>query len=279
MKTRTAAVVSALILAALGGVSSATERPGPAKIMLGIEPVLIDASGLHPLAGATDSSRVELGNGGAFHQTVALEPDRSDVLVYKLAYTRLGEDRIKLTLERSRERSGKNETLPSSQVVISMLETWSTTLFDDSARQRRVVLRVLPELRTQVDDEPLNADRFVMRLYGGPLTQYGRSAADDRVIFRAVNMDGAGVEFGIPGFGVARLHLKPFPGATKVGWVRGTTMSFELGGQSFQAWSVREILPEDPERPGKGWVLYGALVPSSEARDQAGYYGGFQPGR
>jgi hypothetical protein len=160
-----------------------------------------------------------------------------------------------------------------------VLETWSTTLFEDSARQRRIVLRVLPELRVPADDEPLNADRFIMRLLGGPLIRYGRGVGDDRTIFRAVNAGGAGLELGIPDLGVVRLHLRPFPGAARVGWVRGTTMSFEIGGQSFQAWSVTEILPADPDRPDKGWVIYGALLPPSQARSTGGYYGSFQPGQ
>jgi hypothetical protein len=279
MKTRIAVIVSTMFLSTLLAAPSSGRNSSPNKIMLSIEPVLVDENGLHPLTGTTDWSRVELGLGGAFHQIVELEADRSDLLVYKLGYEPLDGDRIKLTLERTRERGGGREVLPPAEAVISLLDTWSTSLFDDPVRKRRVVLRLLPELRVQADDEPLDASRFVMRLYGGPLIRYGRREEGSRVVFSVVNTGGAGLEFGVPEIGVVRIHLRPFPGATRVGWVRGTTMSFDLGGQSFQAWSVKEILPEDPDRPGKGWVLYGALLPLSEARSSGGYYGGFQPGK
>jgi hypothetical protein len=54
-------------------------------------------------------------------------------------------------------------------------------------------------------------------------------------------------------------------------------MEFTVQGQQFEAWSTKEILPEDPERPGKGWILYGTLLPVSQARFPGGYYGLFQP--
>jgi hypothetical protein len=272
---------SVMLAAALGSPSSSAGSTSPAKVLLSIEPVLVDAGGLHPLTGTTDWARLELGSGGAQNQVLELEPDRSDLLIYRLAFDPAGEDRIRLKLERSRERRGAKETLSPIETTISVLDMWSDTIFEDPARRRRIVLRVVPELRVPADDEPLDSGRFVMRLYGGPLIKFGRRGESaNEVVFSQVNMGGAGVEFGIPGFGVIRLHLKPFPGAAKVGWVRGTTMGFDLGGASFQAWSVKEILPEDPERPGKGWILYGALAPWSDAhRPDGSYYGGFDPGK
>ena len=279
MRSASVAIVTTVLAAALLATRSDAGDASRSKTILSIEAVLVDANGLHPLTGTTDGGRVELRFGGARHQIIELESDRSDLLVYKLSFAPMSGDRIKLTLERTRVRRGaKEEVLPQQEAVISVLDAWTTTLLDDTARKRRVVLRVLPELRVPVEDEPLEEHRFLMQLEGGPLVRYGRSREEDRIVFRAVNSDGSGMEFGVPGFGVIRLHLRPFPGATRVGWIRGRTMSFTVDGQEFQAWSLKEILPEDPARPGKGWVLYGALSPASEARFPDGYYGSFQPG-
>jgi len=279
MKVRSTVISLMLVTGFTAAPALSATGSGP-KVMLSVEPVLVDADGLHPMTGTTDDARVELGIGGAHFQTVMLEDDRSDLLIYKLSYQPLPGDRIKLKLERSRVRRGQaDEVLPPQDAEISVLEMWSATLLDDSQRKRRLVLRVVPELRVQTDDEQMDSSRFLMHLADGPLVRFGARAEDDRVVFRAINAGGAGLEFGIPGFGVVRIHLRPFPGATQVGRVLGTTMYFKVGGQGFQAWSAKEILPEDPARPGTGWILYGALLPPSAGQTTDGYYGNFQPGK
>ena len=244
-----------------------------AAIHLEIEPLLIDASGIHPLNQAYESL-VKLGKEGTFHSTYYLGIDAQRTFLYKLSYRLVDDDQIDLTLERSLERKdgGRLESMPPLTHRMQVFDLWSPTVLEEEGTGTRLMLRVTPILRPLVEDVPFESDRFQMWLSGGPLIAYGDRASEDRIIFREMNIGGS-LQFGIPGVGEMKLSLKRFPGSAPCGSVHGYSLEFELGGGEYRAYSTRPIMPEDPRRPGGGWILYGSLDPSVNVEN--GYYGGF----
>ena len=271
-----ALTVTALLLLMLGMAEGKTpagdaEKRSEAAIRLEIEPLLVDSEGLYPLNEAYEHL-VEMG--GSYHSIYKLGNGRGS-LVYKLSYKMAGADTIELSLERSLERGGaRPETMPALTHRMQVFETWAPTILEEEGSGTRLVLRVVPILRPPVRDVPLESGPFQMWLYGGPLIAFGNSAAEDRIIFRQVNVGGE-LQLGIPSVGEVRLSLRGFPGSAPCGAVRGHTLDFKLGGKSYRAYSTRPILPDDPKRPGGGWILYGSLDASVDVK--RGYYGSLAP--
>ena len=241
-----------------------------ASILLSIEPLLVDADGIHPLTGAR-TDLVPFNTWGEHHNILRVGEAGETSIYYVLTYKAGAGNRIQLRLERRRP--------PMSAIEHEMtpMEAWSTTLLADTGRGGRLDLRVVPVLRARAANEPFDTSRFYMRLLGGPLIRYGGVAREDRVIFRELNGGGQGLAMGIPELGIVRLSTNKFPGSTACGWVRGHDLSFHLGEQHFKAWSTIPILPEDPDRPGKGWILYGVLEPNPGLKENDAYYGAWNP--
>jgi len=270
------AALAALAIAAPLRADAARPVPsGPraAKVLLSIEPLLIDAQGVHPLRGPEDELH-EAGPGGAFYQTIALADSAS--LVYSIRYSMSSADRIDLMLERKIEKSGQVRKLPDVRHAMSPFESWTTSLSENgSAEDLR--LRVAPVFEAVSQDEPFGESILGMQVYGGPFILYGSKSSDDRVIHRVVNVPGVtSLSVGVPGVGVFNLSPRPFPGSARCGWIRGMELYGSLEGRGFSVFSTREILPEDRSRPGKGWILYGKL---ERVEVDNGFYGVFDPSK
>jgi hypothetical protein len=254
-------------------------------VALNLEYLLVDSSGVHPM----DTHEVHIRYGGGFHKSIKLDDEKrgGEVLICSLGYRMIEPDKIELTLEREVVQGPENKRkLPSVVKTISTLESWITTIFDeDDSLGGKLVLRVVPMLRQKIFDEDFGSWRVPMRLANGPLVEYIKGQPDqmdlhqDRVHHRAVNGGGVGLRFGILNFGVVRVSHYRFAGAKPCGWVRKARYYFRVGGRSFGGWSDMEILPEDPDRPGKGWALYCTLDPDPTLASHEGraFYGGFDP--
>lgn len=251
----------------------ADAAPNAAKVLLSIEPLLVDARGVHPLRGPEDELH-EAKPGGAFHHVIELAD--SAVLVYAIRYSMPAADRIELTLERTVAKNGQERKLPDVRHTMSPFESWTTSLSESGAAED-LRLRIAPVFEAASQDEPFVESSLGMQVYGGPLILYGSQRSDDRVVFRGVNVPGAaGLSLGVPGVGVFNVSARPFPGSAPCGWIRGVVLYGSLAGQNFSIFSTREILPEDRSRPGMGWILYGKL---EQVTVDEGYYGGFDPSK
>jgi hypothetical protein len=256
--------------------SSEPNRP-KAAVLLEIEPLFVDPDGIHPLY----KWPIDLmeAKGGSYSGVVDLGPRKQASLIFKLAHERVDQDKIRLTLSRMFYRGEKlDKEMPAIHHEMGVYEAWSTTMLEVPDQNARVDLRVTPVLRPPVVDEPFDSMSLGMWLEGGPLIQIGKTVQEDRVIFRAVNVvAGDGLSLGIPGTGEVNLLARRFPGSVPCGWIRGTRLEFELAGQSFTLLSSRPILPEDPTRPGGGWVVYGTVNPNPNREVGKGFYSSFSP--
>jgi hypothetical protein len=264
----------ATAIAVVASIASAGESGvATAKVLLSIEPLLIDSAGIHPMTGA-EQGLLETEDTGSYNQVIRLGPDATSAVAFKLAYKMSEKRMIQLRLERTLERRGSRETLPPIEHEIEPTGVWTTTLLQETGQGGRIDLRVLPVIRADVADEAFSGKKLMtMRLKEGPLVQFGGGSAD-RVVFRDVNVIGSGLAMGITSVGVVKLALEPFPGAKECGWVRGHVLSFSFGPFSYKAWSILSILPEDPSRPGKGWKLFGVLEPNASTE---GFWSNFEP--
>lgn len=250
-------------------------KPSGGSILLSIEPVLMDSEGMHPQVDAA-SDLIPVSSGGSYHQLIQLGALREDRLLIVLSYRMTPAGLIALTLNRSIRSAGKEDRLPLIEKEISPLDSWRATLLEDTGKGGRLDLRVVPVLRRDVEDEPLDSAMLRMHLKGGPLVQYGETPDQDRVLFREVNIEGStGLSFGIPGVGTIRLSTRRLKGADTCGWIRGHRLYFSMAGRDYSIWSTRMILPEDQDRPGKGWILFGELRPWSSSEEEQASYGGF----
>lgn len=268
------------LAAAPGGREEFNVSSQKTALSLRMESLLVDSDGIHPLHQASFyDDPVEIGKGGSFKGTVFLGKDRDSRLIYVLAYRPTPNGQIRLNLQRSLHRNEKEaEALPDITHLMDPVEAWTVTVLEDKESRSEVRLRVVPIIRPAVENVPLDSDRLKMWLQGGPLIQYNASAEEDRVIFRAVNIKGGRtLRFGIPGAGEIRLGLAKLPGTAPCGFVRGHLLQFFLGGHIYAVYSEREILPDDPSRPGGGWTIYGAIDPEVRIEQGKEYYGGAQP--
>jgi len=271
MKIKIECLISLLLL--LASPCFSAEKP---RIFLSVEPVVVEGSTIEPL-NAPSSALILVNAGGTHHQNIQLDPGDEPLMYYKLGFRLESPGTLSLKLERFPHESIK-EPMPVIEKTISVLDAWRTTLLERTGDGRSIELRVIPVIRGAVDDERFAESRYKMNFHGGPLVLYGESAPEDQVIFREVNIGGLrGLHLGVRGVGEVRLSIDPFKGATECGWVRGHQAYCKLGDASLGIWSNSLILPEDPERPGKGWKLYGELEPDSEIGYLDGFYGGFEP--
>jgi hypothetical protein len=277
-KIATLVLIVAPFFVAAGAAAEGVES----DVLLNIELLLSTPSGTRLVS----TSEAKVGHGGAHHQAVKLDEDdpESPFLIYVLGYKMRGADRIDLGVKREVARGTDRNELPVLTQTISPMGSWTTELGEFEGLNGKLTLRVVPMLRERKFDEDFSSWRPPMRLSGGTLVEYRERDPDqphqsqDRVLFRAINGGGVGVELGVPDVGRIRLSHFRFPGATECGWVRGTSYLFRVAGRLFQGWSESEILPQDPSRPGRGWTLY-CTVDSNLDRTPSGgdYYGKFDP--
>ena len=246
-----------------------------AEIKLEIEALLIDSTGIHPL----DPPNAQLaGLPGSSHRVLRLGEGSERNLIYILRYELTDEGALDLSLERKLYRHDTlDRELPVEKHRMAVTESWTTTIMEDVGTGGRLILRVSPLIRPAVKDEPFDSTRLGMTVMGGPMILYGADSDEDRVVFREVNVSGtAGLSLGVPGVGRFKIAPREFPGAVDCGWVRGHRWKVSVDGNDLGGWSTVQILPDDPRRPGAGWILYGAFEPDSVER---GFYGGldFEP--
>ena len=243
-------------------------------IHLWIEPLLIEPSGIHPLQGAT-AEPTEVGDGGAQSMIIKLGGSGDRRLLFKLGYEALGTDHVRLTLDRSIFQGKETlESLPPVTHTLGPLDSWTTTVLEDTRTSSRIDLRVVTIIRPRIEDIPFDSGQFFMHMEGGPLIEYRYDENDehlDQVIFREVNTGGTWFRLGIKGVGLITLGLRQFPGSTACGRIQGHEMSFEIGSRAYAIYSLKSILPDDPARPGGGWILYGKLDPKADVG--RGFYG------
>jgi len=266
-------MLPAVVLAAT--LPLAADDAGP-RIFLSIEPVLVHGSDILPL-NAPSSELILVNDWGAHYQNIRLGTDKQLLMYYKLEFKVESPDTLRLKLERFPQGPGA-QSMPVIEETISVLDAWRATLLERTGDGGRIELRVTPVIRGAVDDEPFGAGRLKMHFDGGPLIVHGENAPDDRVVFREVNVGAArGLRLGVSGVGTIKLSIDRFEGSSECGWVRGFRLYCKLGDTAFGLWSTTQIMPEDPLRPGKGWVLYGELEPDPSMGYLDGFYGSFEP--
>jgi hypothetical protein len=261
-------VLAALLLATPSVTPPAAAQGIDARVSLTIELLLVDGDGIRLLR----SEEVDLGRGGAHHQTLKLGRDGKSSLVLRLAYQPAAPSTIQLDLERSIVGDDGARDLGSESRTISAFDAWSTTLLEDSGLGGRLELRVVPFVRESIDDQPLQEQSLRMYFDKGPLIAFGERVEDDRLVFREINVAGTdGLRLGIPQTGIVKLSHRPFAGSRPCGWVRDHRLAFRVGEREYGVWSAAEILPADRSRPGKGWTLYCELL--SDASLESGWWG------
>jgi hypothetical protein len=278
----TIAIVSIVLLMPVSPRARASEPElERTKILLDIEPLLIDSRGIHPM-GAPVLVNPPIEEGSAETGWINLGADDTNRVQYTVNYCRRRGDpfcgeaqpnqegKIRVRLERKLLRGESEEKLAPLDHEMEPTDVWTATLLKDTGRGGRLDLRLVPIIGSETSDEPFGKQLMELRLQGGPLLQFNKSGPD-RVIFDGLGVGGKAIFMGIPGVGVVTLAAEPFPGAKECGWVRGHVMSFSFGDLKFKAWSAVQILPEDRNRPGKGWTIFGVLKPNVSER---GFYGG-----
>lgn len=234
--------------------------------------IFIDAQGeLHPLSEPVVSQiALEIqgdGQGGGWIGGIKLGGKNGGAeLEYDLQYTPAKQGAHHIVLKRTMVRDGKKVDLPELVHDLDPLSSWTPTLVEDAGNGGRVVLKVTPEIEQASDDVTLDSCEIKFWMRRAIVIDLGKPGKPEerrepKVVFTNINSWGAGLSMGIPGLGVLKVGVRPFGGAKPCGWVRGHTMTFELGGRKYQGMSDTLILPEDPSRPGKGWTLYGVVDP------------------
>jgi hypothetical protein len=115
------------------------------------------------------------------------------------------------------------------------------------AGDRKTVIRFTPVVMAPKEEAAASYSERRLRL-DGALLRNGRE-----VVASGLSAEGGIVELSKPGFGTLAVSHKPFSGASAIGVISGSSLSFELGGDSFKWLCTRDILPE-----GRwlAWVKY-----------------------